>query len=109
MTPMTQASFLIAGVSSGLGAACARRLAERGAGCVIADLQPPDDALRQDLGERCVFCPTDVTDESAVQAALQAAQDRFGPVRGVVICAGIIRGERILAATGPFDLNLFRQ
>ena len=106
---MTQSSFLIAGGSSGLGAACARRLADRGTGCVIADLQPLDDALRQELGERAVFCSTDVTDESAVQAALRTAQDRFGPVRGVVICAGIIRGERILGTSGPFDLNLFRR
>lgn len=106
---MNPASFLIAGGSSGLGAACARRLAERGTGCVIADLQPPDQALLQDLGERGHFCPTDVTDESAVRAALQTAQDRFGPVRAVVVCAGIIRGERILGANGPFDLNLFRQ
>lgn len=106
---MNQSSFLIAGGSSGLGAACARQLADRGTGCVIADLQPPDDTLQQELGERCLFCPTDVTDESAVQTALQTAQDRFGPVRGVVICAGIIRGERILGASGPFDLNLFRR
>ena len=103
-----QQVFVVAGGSSGLGAACVRRLAERG-GCVIADRQPPDDSLLKDLGERCVFCPTDVTDESAVAAALQAAQDRIGPLRGVVICAGIIRGERIVGATGPFDLNLFRQ
>lgn len=106
---MTQSSFLIAGGSSGLGAACARQLADRGTGCVIADLQPPDDTLRQELGERCLFCPTDVTDESAVLTALRTAQDRFGPIRGVVICAGIIRGERILGASGPFDLNLFRR
>ncbi len=106
---MNQSSFLIAGGSSGLGAACARRLADRGTGCVIADLQPPDGPLQQELGERCLFCPTDVTDESAVQTALRTTQDRFGPVRGVVICAGIIRGERILGTSGPFDLNLFRR
>jgi NAD(P)-dependent dehydrogenase (short-subunit alcohol dehydrogenase family) len=106
---MNPSSFLIAGGSSGLGAACARQLADRGTGCVIADLQPPSDTLRQELGERFHFCPTDVTDESAVQTALQTAQDRFGSVRGVVICAGIIRGERILGTSGPFDLNLFRR
>ena len=106
---MNRESFLIAGGSSGLGAACARRLTESGAGCVIADLQPPEDSLRQDLGERCLFCSTDVTDEAAVRTALQTAQDQFGPLRSVVICAGIIRGERILGTSGPFDLNLFRQ
>lgn len=106
---MNPSSYLIAGGSSGLGAACARQLAERSTGCVIADLQPPDGTLRQELGDRCAFCQTDVTDESAVQTALQTAQDRFGPVRGVVICAGIIRGERILGTSGPFDLNLFRR
>lgn len=106
---MNRESFLIAGGSSGLGAACARRLAESGTGCVIADLQSPEDSQRQDLSERCHFCETDVTDEAAVRTALQTAQDRFGPLRGVVICAGIIRGERILGSSGPFDLNLFRQ
>lgn len=106
---MSDESYLIAGGSSGLGAACARRLARRGAGCVIADLQPPDLALQQELGERGVFCATNVTDESAVLTAIQTAQDGFGPLRGVVICAGIIHGERILGAQEPFDLNLFRR
>jgi NAD(P)-dependent dehydrogenase (short-subunit alcohol dehydrogenase family) len=106
---MNPTSCLIAGGSSGLGAACVRRLVERGAGCVIADLQPPEEALLRDVGDRGVFCLTDVTDESAVRAALLTVQQRFGPVQAVVICAGIIRGERILGSNGPFDLDLFRR
>jgi NAD(P)-dependent dehydrogenase (short-subunit alcohol dehydrogenase family) len=106
---MSRSSFLIAGGSSGLGAACARRLAKRGTGCVIADLQPPDDELTQQLGSRGAFCLTNVTDELHVRAALELAAEQFGPVRGVVICAGVIHGERILGQTGPFDLNVFRR
>jgi NAD(P)-dependent dehydrogenase (short-subunit alcohol dehydrogenase family) len=106
---MTTDSFVVAGGSSGLGAACARRLAKRGAGCVIADLHPPAEELAQELGTRGAFCLTNVTDELHVQAAFDLAAEQFGPVRGVVICAGVIHGERILGQTGPFDLNVFRR
>jgi NAD(P)-dependent dehydrogenase (short-subunit alcohol dehydrogenase family) len=102
-------SFLIAGGSSGLGAACVRRLAGAGKCGVIADLKPPEPSLLEDIGDRFVFCPADVTDEKAMRAALTTAQERFGPVHGVVICAGVIHAQRIAGRDGLHDLNAFRR
>ncbi len=106
---INQQSFVVFGGSSGLGAACVRRLSASGACGVIADLRPPSESLPPDLAARLVFHSADVTSENSVRDALATAQERFGPVRGVVICAGIIHGERIVGATGPGDLASFRR
>ncbi len=104
-----QQPFVIFGGSSGLGAACVRRLFESGAVGVIADLRAPNESMSAEMAAHFLFQATDVTDEASVRQALKLAQDRFGPVRGVVICAGIIHGERIVGADGPFDLAAFRR
>lgn len=100
-------SVLVAGGSSGLGAACVRRLARAGWRGIIADVHAPDETLQQACGEGFVFCPTDVTDEAAVRAALATARERGGHLRGVVICAGIVHAERIAGRDGPHDWNAF--
>lgn len=102
-------SLLIAGGSSGLGAACVRRLARAGGCGVIADLKPPAEELLEETGRRFAFCPANVTDEAAVRAALETARERFGPLRGAVVCAGIVHAEKILQSDGPADLDAFRR
>jgi len=111
MTPPTadRQSHLVAGGSSGLGAACVRRLAAMGRRGVIADLAPPADDLLQEVGHGFVYCPADVTDEATVRSALATAHERFGPLHGAVICAGITHAERIVGRDGPADLNAFRR
>ena len=106
---MTHCSFLVAGGSSGLGAACVRRLAGTGGRGVIADLRPPQPSLLEDCGQRFFFCTADVADEASLHAAMATAQERFGPLRGVVVCAGILHAERILGRQGLCDLNAFRR
>ncbi len=102
-------SYFIAGGSSGLGAACARRLAAAGGCGVIADVKPPEPTLLNACLGRFVFCPADVTDETAIRAALTTANERFGPVRGAAICAGVLHSARVLGRQGPFDLDAFRR
>jgi NAD(P)-dependent dehydrogenase (short-subunit alcohol dehydrogenase family) len=102
-------STVVVGGSSGLGAACVRRLAAAGGYGVIADLRPPEETLLREAAEHFIFSPTDVSDEAAVRAALAAAQQRFGPLRGVVICAGIMHAQRILGREGLADLEAFRR
>ncbi len=104
-----QQPFVIFGGSSGLGAACVHRLSEAGAVGVIADLQPPAELPMSNTVAQFDFQSTNVTSEDSVRQTLSLATDRFGPVRGVVICAGIIHGERIIGADGPFDLDAFRR
>ena len=40
---------------------------------------------------------------------MSTAQERFGPIRGVVVCAGILHAERIVGREGLCDLNAFRR
>lgn len=104
---LAQHAFLITGGASGLGAACVRRFASHGASVVIADVNDaPGQALAQELGPAARFVHTDVTDESSVQRALDA-MGALGPLRGVVQCAGIIQGERILGKDKPHSLSAF--
>ena len=100
-------TFLVTGGSSGLGAACARLLADAGGRVVIADLnQHAGAALAAGLGA-ARFVATDVTDEAAVQNAVQTAVREFGGLHGAVGCAGIGLAERILGKNGPHDLAAF--
>ncbi|QEH35533.1 3-oxoacyl-[acyl-carrier-protein] reductase FabG [Aquisphaera giovannonii] len=102
-------TILVAGGSSGLGAACVRRLAARGARVVIADVDPAGERLSAELGDRAVFSPTDVTDEASVAHAVGLAVDRFGGLSGAVACAGILGPEKLLAREGvPSGANFRR-
>jgi NAD(P)-dependent dehydrogenase (short-subunit alcohol dehydrogenase family) len=99
--------FLVTGAASGLGAATARMLIQRGAQVVLADLNPTGVALASELGERALFQPTDVTKEEDGQRAVAAAQNTFGALHGLVNCAGIAPSERIAAKNGPHALESF--
>lgn len=79
-------SALVTGGASGLGLATARRLIDRGNNVVIADISEEQGAKAvAELGDSARFVHADVTDEAAVNAALDAARD---PLRFVVHCAG---------------------
>ena len=101
-------TFLIGGGGSGLGAACARRLHTAGANVVIADLNPATGAaLAAELGARSRFVPADVTDETAVAAAVEMAQTAFGGLQGAINCAGIAIAEKVIGKEGPHALAAF--
>lgn len=96
----------VTGGASGLGAAAARLLAAKGAKITIADLNEDlGSQVAEELGG--VFAPCDVTDEGAVQAALDAGMDAHGPARILVNCAGIGSASRVVGRNGPHDLGLF--
>jgi 3-hydroxyacyl-CoA dehydrogenase / 3-hydroxy-2-methylbutyryl-CoA dehydrogenase len=101
-------SVLVAGGASGLGAAAARRLHEDGAWVVIADLNADrGEALAAELGDRATFAAADVTDEHAVQAAVESAARAEGGLRISVCCAGIGWAQRTTGKQGPHDLEVF--
>ncbi|MGC8506974.1 MAG: SDR family NAD(P)-dependent oxidoreductase [Thiomonas sp.] len=100
-------SALISGGASGLGAATAALLAQRGMHVVIADVQDAaGQALAAEIGARFVHC--DVTGETDVQAAVDAAQ-ALAPLRVAVSCAGIAPAARTLGKQGPHALDLFER
>lgn len=88
---------LVTGAASGIGRATCRRLASEGA--KVAALDRDRDglaALVQELregGADVVDLAVDVTSEPAVEEATSTVIDRFGDLRGVVTCAGILPDE----------------
>ena len=78
---------VITGGASGLGAATARKLAERGARVAIFDFNvQAGEALADELGG--VFCRVDVTSDEDVQAGFAKSRAALGQERVLVNCAG---------------------
>jgi NAD(P)-dependent dehydrogenase (short-subunit alcohol dehydrogenase family) len=80
-------SALVTGVSSGIGAACARRFVQEGARVTGLDLgkPPPDLALVS-------FHEADVRDEAQVKAAVAGAAGALGGIDVLVNAAGVAGG-----------------
>jgi len=101
-------TFVVTGGASGLGGATARLLVEGGGKVLIADLKEQEGAaLVRELGAGARFARTDVTDEASGKAAVAAALDAFGAIHGLINCAGVVHGERILGKEGVHALSSF--
>jgi NAD(P)-dependent dehydrogenase (short-subunit alcohol dehydrogenase family) len=100
--------FLISGGASGLGAAVARRIVQDGGAVVIADVnRETGSALADELGSAAHFALTDVTSEAEAKAAVARALSSFGHLHGLVNCAGIAPGEKVLGRESPHRLESF--
>lgn len=78
---------MVTGGGSGIGAATATVLAQRGWRPVIVDIRPPDAAD----GDVIVLPdPVDISDENAVARAVAYIEDEVGPLAGLVNAAGIL-------------------
>ncbi|MFV2067146.1 MAG: SDR family NAD(P)-dependent oxidoreductase [Pirellulales bacterium] len=100
--------FLITGGSSGLGAGTARHLVGRGARVLLADINAElGEPLAAELGGAACFVHTDVTDTASVENALQRAEDAFGKLVGVINCAGIADGQRVVGREEIHALDRF--
>ncbi len=102
-------TILISGGSSGLGAACVRRLVGHGANVVIADLSDAGLALSASLGSQTVFVPTDVTSDADVRRAIELGVQQFGGLHGAITCAGILQAERVVGRDGAASLAAFQK
>jgi NAD(P)-dependent dehydrogenase (short-subunit alcohol dehydrogenase family) len=103
-------TFLISGGGSGLGAATARLIVNQGGCVVVADIdEQRGGAVATELGRQAVFVKTDVADEASVRRCLDESSKHFAPIRGVVNCAGIAPGERVVGKGGPHALESFRR
>ena len=100
--------FLIPGGASGLGAVTAQRLAAAGGKVVIADLnQQAGEKFAAGLGDSARFVIADVTVEAQVQHAVDTAVRTFGALHGLINCAGVAIGERVVGKHGPHPLESF--
>ena len=100
---------IITGGASGLGAGTARLLAEKGAKVALFDLNEDEgNKLAQEIGGR--FWRVDVTDESQVTSALDAAAKEHGPARICVNCAGVAPAKKAIGKDHvPHDIASFRK
>ena len=84
---------IVTGGSVGIGRACVERMAGEGARVAIFDLlDEPGNALAralQDSGTAARYWHVDVSDEAAVQAAIDAVAEHFGAIHCLVNNAGI--------------------
>ncbi|GGK09070.1 SDR family NAD(P)-dependent oxidoreductase [Pseudomonas matsuisoli] len=99
---------LITGAGSGLGAATASVLADAGARVALLDMNADAlEAKARTLPGEPLQLVADITDETAVKHALATIEHTFGGLHGLVNCAGVVGGERILGRTGPHGLEGF--
>jgi len=102
---------IVTGAASGIGAACARQLAAKGATVVVADLQADKgEALAAEI--KGVFALVDVTNTEQITAAVNAAAE-IAPLRAVVNSAGIGWAQRTIGRDGliesAHDLEAFKK
>ena len=101
---ITGTSAIVTGAASGLGAATAAQLIERGAKVVGIDL--PGGIEKAPQVEGLTYVAADVTHEEQVRAAVARAAE-IAPLRTVVNCAGIGPSARVVGRNGVHDLALF--
>lgn len=97
---------IVTGGASGLGAATARALADKGAKVTVLDRDGDGAAAVANgiggLGLRC-----DVGDPDGVAAVIDEARAVHGPCGILVNCAGIAPAKRIIGRDGPMNLADF--
>ncbi len=107
--PLATRIALVTGAASGIGKAIATRLAAEGACVVIADLDADKAAeAAAEIGNAdvAIGIAADVTDENAVQAAIDASALAFGGIDIVVNNAGLSLSKSLLDTTAAdWDLQ----
>jgi 3-hydroxybutyrate dehydrogenase len=100
---------IITGAASGIGKEIAKRFAAEAADVVIADLQLASAQAAADeinrAGGNAIAVAMDVSDESAVEAGVAAAFERFGAVDILVSNAGI----QIVKPIDAFPFNEWKK
>ncbi|MCC7450525.1 MAG: bifunctional aldolase/short-chain dehydrogenase [Anaerolineae bacterium] len=87
---------LVTGAASGIGKACAEAMLARGAAVVGLDIAPgiTETFKRPDF----LGIPCDITSDSALEQALEAAVCQFGGLDMLVLNAGVFPGSRKINA-----------
>ena len=94
---------LVTGASSGLGRAFAGFLADAGASVVLAARRGEKCAeAAEEIGSETLAVGLDVTDTNSIGAALDTAEEKFGPVTVLINNAGTVTNSA-LVDTPPED------
>ncbi len=101
--------IIVTGGTSGIGEACVKLFAERGAKLVFAsNQQPQGEAMQKALrseGRDAQFVFTDTSEESSVRQLVEKTVERHGRIDGVLANAGVWRqGKATDASRADFEL-----
>lgn len=99
---------IVTGGASGLGEATARHLAAQGARVGVLDFNI-EQATRVAQDIDGVAAQVDVSDETAVDAAIAQVETALGVPRIAVNCAGIGTAARIVGREGKTSFDTFRR
>jgi NAD(P)-dependent dehydrogenase (short-subunit alcohol dehydrogenase family) len=107
MIDLTGKHIFIAGGSRGIGAATAFMAAHAGASVSINYLQDSAAAERvvreiEKAGGEAFAVQADISEEGAVERAMDQAIERLGPPHGLVVCAGVFEGAFLEKMTAAF-------
>jgi NAD(P)-dependent dehydrogenase (short-subunit alcohol dehydrogenase family) len=101
---------VIAGGASGMARATAFDLAERGAKIAIFDLPISEgEKVADQIGNGALFEPLDITDDAAVEAAIDRVVATFGAIHIGVNVAGGGAARRTVSKKGPHPMEEFRR
>ena len=104
----SDARAVVTGGASGLGLAVARHVTAAGGRVTLLDVQEgPGQAAAASLGANAGFAKCDVTSETEVNAAMEAARTAMGSINLLVNCAGVIGAGRVLGKSGPMAGDFF--
>jgi 3-hydroxyacyl-CoA dehydrogenase/3-hydroxy-2-methylbutyryl-CoA dehydrogenase len=107
---LKEVNAIVTGGASGLGLATANRIVKAGGKVAIFDLSVAHgNAAIASLGERATFIGIDVSDESAVDAAVKQAHAAMGSINAAINCAGIGMAGRLVGRQGPLAGSAFRK
>jgi NAD(P)-dependent dehydrogenase (short-subunit alcohol dehydrogenase family) len=99
---------IVTGGASGLGKATAQALIAAGAKVAIWDMNAEaGEQVAKELGENAYFRQINVTDEAAVEAAVNEVVERFGALHILGNIAGIARPRLVINKEGPTSLKDF--
>ena len=99
---------IVTGGASGLGAAAAEMLIDKGAKVVVADLnEEKGKEFVGKFGDNAAFVKCDVTNTAENEAVVKAAVDKFGRVDALINAAGIGSASRTIGRDGPMPLEWF--
>jgi len=102
------ARAVVTGGASGLGLAVARHIAAAGGRVMLLDVQEgPGVTAATTIGSGTGFAKCDVTSETEVNSAMEAARAAMGSINLLVNCAGVIGAGRVLGKNGPMAGDFF--
>ncbi|GAA4489041.1 SDR family oxidoreductase [Rhodococcus olei] len=108
IAPFEDRVALVTGGGSGMGAACARTLADGGARVLVVDVDGARaDAIASEIGTAATPFTADITDPTAAEAMVDAAVRVFGRLDIAVNAAGVSQSP--FAKVADLDLDTWRR